>query len=188
VRLIVSTHYFADHMAALGLFSEADIITHQDYLATWKSEQFRSQEEAEHFVEPTITISDRMSIRWGEHRLDVFHNPGHTPSSLAVDVPTADLLHVSDTIVGNIGYFRYTTPAILAAAIDRLRLRGRRRILASHGNVVDAVALEHAASYLDAVVARPRPNAPLADYLPEGVAPNDFESVFHQRNLEQLAS
>src|SRR5215212_140208 len=30
VRIIVSTHYFSDHMAALGLFPEAEIITHED--------------------------------------------------------------------------------------------------------------------------------------------------------------
>lgn len=188
VRLIVSTHYFADHMAALGLFPEADIITHEGYLETWNSERYRSEEELAHFVEPTITVGDRMSIRWGAHRLDVFHNPGHTASSLAVDVPTADLLHVSDTIVGNIVYFAYTTPDRLAVALDELRRRGRQRILASHGAIVDPVALENAASYLGAAVARPRRNAPLADYLPEGVPPADFESIFHQRNMEQLAS
>jgi glyoxylase-like metal-dependent hydrolase (beta-lactamase superfamily II) len=174
VKVIVQTHYFADHMAALALFPEAEILAHAGYAETWKSERFRSGEEARHFVEPTMLIHDRLTVRWGKHVLDVFHNPGHTPSTLNVDIPSADLLHVADTVVGNIVYLAYSNPARMAEALERLKSRRRGRILASHGGVVDAMAIEHAAAYLR--------NIRGAHQL------NDFEQIFHQRNLEQLAS
>ena len=177
VKVIVQTHYFADHMAALGLFPEAAIIAHAGYKETWASERFRSDEEATHFVEPTMLIHDRLTIRWGKHELDVFHNPGHTASTLNVDIPSADLLHVADTIVGNIVYLAYSGPERMAKALETLRARGRKRILASHGEVEDAVAIDNAAQYLRGLLEGERePKL------------NDFEVVFHQRNLEQLAS
>lgn len=173
VKVIIQTHYFADHMAALGLFPEAEIIAQAGYRETWDSEKFRTDEEAKHFVEPTMLVHDRLTIRWGRHVLDVFHNPGHTPSTLNVDIPSADLLHVADTIVGNIVYLAYSEPQQMAQAVERLRARGRKNILASHGGIVDAVAIERAAAYLRNV----RGEHDL----------NDFEAIFHQRNLEQLA-
>jgi glyoxylase-like metal-dependent hydrolase (beta-lactamase superfamily II) len=178
VKVILQTHYFADHMAALGLFPEAEILAHAEYLETWKSERFRSDEEARHFVEPTMLIHDRLTIRWGRHALDVFHNPGHTRSTLNVDIASADLLHVADTLVGNIVYLAYSDAERMGEAVERLRARGRSRILASHGPVVDAVAIEKAAAYLHELVNGARISAAL----------NDFETIFHQRNLEQLAS
>src|SRR5215210_4197049 len=54
VRFIICTHYFSDHMAALKLFPRATIIAHQNYLDTFNSEAYRSEEEAGHFVEPDI--------------------------------------------------------------------------------------------------------------------------------------
>ncbi|HKO58982.1 MAG TPA: MBL fold metallo-hydrolase [Thermoanaerobaculia bacterium] len=178
VNVVIQTHYFADHMAALGLFPEAEILAHVDYKETWESERFRSEEEATHFVEPTMLIHDRLTLRWGRHTLDVFHNPGHTPSTLNVDIPSADLLHVADTLVGNIVYLAYSDAERMAVAVERLRARGRSRVLASHGGIEDAVAIEKAAKYLEDLVNGSQPSAPL----------NDFEAIFHQRNLEQLAS
>jgi|ERR1051325_444591 glyoxylase-like metal-dependent hydrolase (beta-lactamase superfamily II) len=174
VKVIVQTHYFADHMAALGLFPEAAILAQAGYKETWESERFRAEEEARHFVEPTMLVHDRLTIRWGRHVLDVFHNPGHTPSTLNVDIPTADLLHVGDTIVGNIVYLAYSDAQIMAAALERLKARGRTRILASHGPVVDAVAIDNASAYLKNLKGQHQLN--------------DFEAIFHARNLEQLAS
>src|SRR2546423_11180994 len=94
VRFIVSTHFFTDHMAALNLFPQARVIAHKDYLDTYNSELYRSEEEETHFREPDILVSDKMQIRWGKYVLDIFHNPGHTPSTLGLDVKAANLLMV----------------------------------------------------------------------------------------------
>jgi cyclase len=177
VRFVISTHYFSDHMAALTRFPEATIIAHELSANTFAIEQHRSDEEAAFFVEPGLTFSDRMTLHWGAHTLELFHNPGHTMSTIGVDVADADLLFTADTAVGNIAYIVYTTPKLVAQALERLRDRGRHRIISSHAGMRDAVALDHALAYLRA--------------LQEGGVEEpseDFERVFHRRNLEHLAA
>jgi glyoxylase-like metal-dependent hydrolase (beta-lactamase superfamily II) len=177
VRFIISTHYFSDHMAALARFPGATIIAHELSASTFASEQHRSDEETSFFIEPGLTFSDRLTLRWGAHTLELFHNPGHTMSTIGVDVADADLLFTGDTAVGNIAYVVYTTPELVAQALERLRDRGRHRIIASHGGMRDAVALDHALAYVRAL------QAGSADEPPE-----EFERVFHRRNLEHLAA
>lgn len=197
VRFIISTHYFSDHLAALRRFPGAEIVAHSLFMHTWASERFRSREEEQHFVPPTITFDDRMSMRWGPYTLDLFHNPGHTMSTIGVDVAAADLLHVGDTIVGNIAYLAYSAAEVITAAIQRAQQRARRLVLTSHGTPRDSVALAHASAYLDRLsdraaraVSAGRPEAirsiAIDDCLPGGLKGNDFENVFHLRNLETL--
>ena len=188
LRFIVSTHYFSDHLAALRSFPGADIIAHALYMHTWASEQFRSREEEEHFAPPTITFDDRMTIHWGNHTLELFHNPGHTMSTIGVDVASADLLHVGDTIVGNIAYIRYSPAQLLGEAIERARQRQRRLVLTSHGVPRDSVALQHAKTYLQNLVQKSGSGSELSleDCLAPGIVGTEFERIYHGRNVETL--
>jgi len=194
VRFIIATHYFSDHMAGLALFPEADIVAHRLHRHTFDTELHRTDEQRGFFVAPTVVVGEGLVLRFGRFTLDVFHNPGQTMGPLAVDVPEADLLHASDTLVGNIAYFSYTSPPLLTAALERLRQRGRRRVLASHGGVVTPGAFESALHYLSTLEAKVRRargegdagaigSLPLAECLPLGVTPTPFEDVFHRRNL-----
>jgi glyoxylase-like metal-dependent hydrolase (beta-lactamase superfamily II) len=185
------THYFSDHMAALRFFPKADILAHANYRETFDAERFRTPEEEARFVEPTIVIGDRLQLRWGAHTLDVFHNPGHTRSTLGVDIGGADLVHAADTIVGNIVYLAYGTAEQLATAVERLRRLGRSRVLTSHGSVRDARALADAATYLRNLEQRLAHGAreiDIAEVVAPGVVPTEFETVFHRRNLEALGA
>src|SRR5918912_2956533 len=198
VRFIICTHYFSDHMAALKLFPRATIIAHQDYLDTFNAEKYRSEEEAGHFVEPDILISDGIKIRWGRYTLDVFHNPGHTTSTLGIDVSEADLLMVGDTLVGNIVYLYYSTPELHQQALERLQRRARGHLISSHGPVRSPAALDNALFYLkrlgeSTLVARSSTmgeqsllKAPLESFLPTSVAATPFEKIFHERNLQTV--
>ena len=198
VRFIVATHYFSDHMAGLALFPEADIVAHRLHRHTFDTELHRTDEERAFFVAPTLVVSESLVLRFGRFSLDIFWNPGQTMGCLAVDVPEADLLHASDTLVGNIAYLCYSSPALLIAALERLKQRGRRRVLASHGGVVTPGAFESALHYTSSLEARVRqarkqddPPAieaiPLAACLPLGVTPTAFEDIFHRRNLASVA-
>jgi len=194
VRLIVSTHYFSDHIAALQLFPRATIIAHENYLDTFRSEQYRSKEEESYFVEPDILISDRIKIRWGRFTLDITHNPGHTTSTLAIEVPQANLLLVGDTVVGNILYLRYSTPERFVTALERLRQKSKDRLISSHGDVRSTTAIISAAFYLESLRQRAKQSeldesflaAPLEEFLPTGVQPTPFERIFHERNLQTI--
>ena len=118
-------------------------------MSTFSSEKYRSEEEEAHFVEPHILVSDGIKIRWGSYTLDVFHNPGHTASTLAIDIPEADMLMVGDGVVGNIVYLYYSTPERHFAALGRLRARARGRLVSSHGGVRSSAAIGNALFYLE---------------------------------------
>ena len=198
VAFIVSTHFFADHMAALNLFPQARVIAHKDYLDTFNSELYRSEEETTHFREPDILVSEQIQIRWGKYVLDIFHNPGHTSSTLAIDVKPADLLMVGDTLVGNIVYLTYSTPERFVHALEKLQARARSRVLSSHGNVRSSAAIGNAQFYLKSLAERTREarnsslveksllEAPLEVFLPAGVEATAFEKMFHARNLNTI--
>jgi len=79
---------------------------------------------------------------------------------------------------GNIAYFVYSSMDEVAEALNRLRLRGRRRMIASHGGLEEASTINCALAYLRAL---------RAGSVDEGQL-KDFERVFHRRNLDFLRS
>jgi glyoxylase-like metal-dependent hydrolase (beta-lactamase superfamily II) len=200
VRFILSTHYFSDHMAAFRLFPRAEIIAHRNAPQTFWSEEFRTQEEAGYFVEPTVAVSEGLVWKWGRYTLDIFYNPGHTASTLNVHVPEAGLLFAGDEAVGNIAYLHYSEPGLLSQALRRAALRGARRVVLAHGGVQSPEILENAVSYLDTLGAHVREtraesgefetigDIPLGKCLAPGLEGTEFERFFHARNLKSIAA
>jgi len=195
VELLISTHYFSDHMAAWNLFPEAPVVAHENAIATFWTEAFRSEEEVRHFRTPTMQLSGRLGLTWGRFELQLFENPGHTAGTLNVDIPELDLLHVGDTAVGRMAYIHYSAPEANGRALARAVDRGRRRVLRSHGGLTGPETLVSARGYLanlrTRVVEARRRNAPVTeiridDCLPAGPAATDFETFFHHRNLASI--
>lgn len=193
VAFFVITHYFSDHLAALSLFPEATVITHRGYLNTFYGEDYRTDEEAGFFASPGMLIEDRLLMRWGRHTLDIFHAPGHTASTLSVDVPSADLLLCSDNAVGNIAYFHYSHPHNIRAQLTRLAGIGRSRVIQGHGGVRRIDCLANALHYVDTIIgsaAAPPEEAvgPIDAYMAHGLAATEFEKFFHERNRKSIAA
>lgn len=198
VRFIVCTHYFCDHLAALNLFPGAKVIAHKNYLETFNSELYCSDEEKTHFREPDILVSDGLMIRWGKRTIDIFHNPGHTTSTLGIEIKDANLLLVGDTLVNNIVYLNYSTPERFVGALERLRSRAGSRVISSHGNVRSSEAIYHAQFYLESLGHQTRQarassqgeqsllQTPLERCLPPGIEATSFERIFHERNLHAI--
>lgn len=198
VRFIICTHFFRDHLAGLRLFPGASIIAHRNYTHTYDMESFRDEEEKEHSVEPDILVSDGILMRWGRYELDVFHNPGHTMSTLNIDIPGADLLMVGDNIVGNLVYLYYSTPALMKTALERLRRRGRSRIIEGHQGVLSGNTVDNARHYLESLASQvgaarrsANDNASILEIgleqcLKPGVGATAFERIFHERNLRTV--
>lgn len=198
VRFIVSTHYFSDHMAAFRLFPRAEILAHRYASQTFWSEAFRTEEEEGHFVEPTMLLSDSLSWIWGSYTLEIFHNPGHTMSTLNILVPEAGLLFAGDQAVGNIAYLRYSTPDLMLRALRRARQQGAGRVVLAHGGPNPPSVFENAEIYLRKLgehVRRTRAGAgefgdvreiPFESCLAPGVEGTEFERIFHERNLETV--
>ncbi len=190
VRFIICTHYFSDHLAALKLFPESQIIAHKDYRRTFDQERFRSEEEASFFVEPTFLISDDLTIRWGRFHLALFYNPAHTTGAINIDIPEADLIHVSDAIVGNMVYISYSSPDAFFPGLEKIKQRGRKKLISSHLGLRSIEAIYHAESYLRTLqdkVKEPGSNITLQECLPAGVEGTPFENIFHKRNVQCLS-
>lgn len=198
VRFIICTHFFRDHLAGLRLFPGASIIAHRNYTHTYDMESFRDEEEDDHSIVPDILVSDGILMRWGRYELDVFHNPGHTMSTLNIDIPGADLLMVGDNIVGNLVYLYYSTPALMKTALERLQRRGRSRIIEGHQGVLSGNTVDNARHYLESLAshvgaARRAANdhdsileIGLEQCLKTGVGATAFERIFHERNLRTV--
>ncbi len=195
VELLVSTHYFSDHMAAWRTFPEAPVVAHENSVATFWTEKFRSPEEAAHFRSPTYRLAGRLGLTWGRFNLELFENPGHTAGTLNVDIPELDLLHVGDTAVGRMAYIHYSAPEAVDRALARALGRGRGRVLRSHGPLTDDGALRSARGYLANLRARvlearaagrPVEEIRIEECLPAGPPATDFETLFHRRNLASI--
>src|SRR5262249_55355758 len=57
VRLVILTHGFSDHLAALGVFAGVPVLAHRALGETFAREEFRSDEEGTFFREPTVRIA-----------------------------------------------------------------------------------------------------------------------------------
>jgi glyoxylase-like metal-dependent hydrolase (beta-lactamase superfamily II) len=190
-RIFVSTHGFSDHLAALSLFPGVPLVAHADAERSFARETFRTSEEASFWVEPTLRIRHPVELQWGRYRLLLEPLGGHTESTLGIDVPALDTVFVGDTVVGNIVYLRYADRPRLRAALAWARERGRSRVVQGHGGIHPAACLDSALHYLDALEAAARTTVRsgslrLEACVPAGVAPSEFETVFHERNLDLL--
>ena len=195
VEFLVSTHYFSDHLAAWNLFPKAEVLAHENALATFWSEEFRTAEEVGHFRQPTILLSGRLGLSWGRFQVDIFENPGHTAGTLNVEIPELDLLHVGDTAVGRMAYVQYSAPEAIDRALARALARGRGRVLRSHGLLTSSETLRSARGYLANLRlrvlearsnGRPVSEIRIEECLPAGPPAIDFEAFFHARNLASI--
>ena len=199
VRMVAATHFMGDHIAGMTLFPEALALAHRHYRHAFLSQNRR----VDAFYREPDLVFDNLAIRWGPHELHLLSNPGKTMDHLSVDVPTADLTCAGDNIVGNIVYLSKADPAMLRAAVGRIRQFGRSRIVGGHMGAIDAAVLDNALHYLDRLqdtVVRIRTLAPaseaeariaairIEDCVAPGVAPTAFEREWHGHNLDAIVA
>lgn len=197
VSYIISTHYFSDHMAAFALFPESKIIAHQNYLHTFTSELFRSEEERARFVEPSIVFDSHLQLKWGSHILTIFHNPGHTLSTVAIDIDTADLIITGDHVFGNVVYLCYSTPEMIREALNRIRMTNRSIVITGHDGTASMDKVNDGLGYLkrlERYVKEARIHnseqfildIKIEDCVKPSANITEPERIFHQRNLQLI--
>jgi len=197
LKLIVCTHYFSDHMAAFPLFRPVPIIAHQYYEHTFTTEAYRNQEKKTRFVTPAITFSDEMTIHWGSNTLNLFYNPGHTLSTIAIDIPEADTIIMGDHSVGNIVYLYYSTPLMIKRALENIKSRNRSRIIAGHDGVSGIEKIENSLIYLDKLERSVKEaysigginrikEIKVEQCLANTAKVVDFDEIFHSKNLKAI--
>jgi glyoxylase-like metal-dependent hydrolase (beta-lactamase superfamily II) len=197
VSYIISTHYFSDHMAAFSLFPESKIIAHKNYLHTFTSELFRSEEERERFVEPSIVFDSCLQLQWGIYKINIFHNPGHTLSTVAIDIEAADLIITGDHVFGNVAYLCYSTPEMIREALNRIRMTNRSIVITGHNGIASMDKINDGLGYLEKLeryVKEARVhnseqlilNIKIEDCIKPNANITEPERIFHQRNLQLI--
>lgn len=190
VRTLISTHYYGDHTAGLKSFPEARIIAHETYAQTaalWPDKAAMERD----FVPASVLVSSRMTLPWGRYTLEIFHNPGHTMSTLNIDVEGADLLVVGDTVVANVVCLNDADPVRLPVAIRRAKERGRSRIVSGHDGVQPARCLDNAIFYYNRLLeagSRGITAPDVSALTPPGVTLSDTERFVHGLNMQLLAA
>lgn len=200
VAMVVITHYMNDHLAGLSQFRDATIVAHALYPHTYFSQQDRDAPDDDDFVHPTSIVHSCMEFNWGRHQVRIFHNPGHTVSTLNIDLPGSDAIVAADNLVGHMAYLSSTAPALLESALERIEQRGRRIVIPGHIGPQREEAPRHARTYLRRLqefVRAARDDAGrleparlrairLEDCAIGGRAITDFERTWHARNLRVI--
>lgn len=200
VRVVAATHFMSDHIAGYWMFPDALTIAHRHYRQTFLSQ---NRQVDAFYRKPQAVFDHTMDLRWGRHELHFVHNPGKTMDHLTVDVPSSDLACVGDNIVGNIVYLSRADPALIRAAIVRIRQFGRKTIVGGHVGCFPSTVLDNAIHYVDRMqeaVVRIRSEAASQDVeqriariaietcLAPQVEASAFEREWHQRNLEAVVA
>ncbi|MFQ5692691.1 MAG: MBL fold metallo-hydrolase [Nitrospinota bacterium] len=170
-RYFVPTHAHPDHIGGHGFFAEAEMICHEsieDQFARYPAhlEEFLPRVGLPDDVdfsgftmrEPSLTFSDRLTIRLGGRRIELLSADGHTRRHTMVWLPEEGVLFSGDNVVnqwppmcheGDIGGWYET--------LDRIHGEIRpRRIVPGHGPVCDAAFTRKVRETLKDVEARVR--------------------------------
>ncbi len=110
---LVLTHSHWDHILGPEYFPDLPIITQEayiavtsgthdkrirDYLTYWFAKEKIHRDEPFVVPQPTLTFSERMTLRVGDETLHFIHAPGHAADQLVVYHPPSRLLWSSDIL------------------------------------------------------------------------------------------
>lgn len=133
---VLVTHAHGDHVGGLGALPNAGVWIHPDEAA-------RFVEEAPEGRTIAGVLEDGQVLTFGEHRVEVFHLPGHTDGSVAFLV--SGVLVLGDSAIANVGDAFEQVPSHFSddpEQIDRslTALAGRLR---DRADEVDWLAFSH---------------------------------------------
>ncbi len=153
IRMVIVTHYHADHIYGLQAFKAkgAQIVGHKaarEYLHSdtarlrleaSRQELFPWVDETTRLLEPDRWIEDEATIRVGNTEFILRHvGPAHTPEDLVVYLPQAGVLFAGDLVFrGRIPYVGQANSRRWIDAIDKLMSFQARLIVPGHGPVSD---------------------------------------------------
>ena len=87
---------------------------------------------------PSLTFSDRMSFKLGDHTFNLFYTPGHSDANISVFIPEERVVFVGDTIFSNCQTWLHTCDIdALFATLRFLNTLEVDHIVPGHGPVVD---------------------------------------------------
>jgi len=169
IEYIILTHYHAVRTLGASAYGAKHIIAHEGTLRLitergaqdFESEArrfprlFRDIDSIPGLTWPTMTFTDRMSLQFGERRIDLVHyGRGHTEGDIGIHLPAEGVLFAGDLVEANTA--PYCGDAFLqewmTTTLDRVAAVGATKIVGGRGGTVRGpdipAAIEETRAYL----------------------------------------
>lgn len=172
LRFLINTEYHLDHIFGNHYFAGlCPVVSHRHTLESFWS--FRPGVDAYDYMvdlvknddpqgvklmpsrkdltvnAPTVTFSDNLTLRVGEHVFELIHTPGHTKGQIAVFVPKEKVVFVGDTVFCERQvWFHSADPDRWLDSLDFLETLEVDHIVPGHGPICDKAYLLKQSAYL----------------------------------------
>nr|WP_273702424.1 MBL fold metallo-hydrolase [Tepidanaerobacter syntrophicus] len=98
---------------------------------------------------PSITFSDKMTFKSGNHTFKLHYTPGHSDANISIFVPEERVVFVGDTVFSNCQiWFHTCDPDALLSSLRFLSTLDVDYIIPGHGPVVDKTYLKYQAGFI----------------------------------------
>lgn len=161
IRYIINTEHHVDHIFGNYFFNGAGtVVAHEGVLNEFMTRYpeinpYEYAKEAiptddpegesifpdektyfENYNAPTVTFTENLTIRLGDHTLELMHTPGHTPGQVCIHVPEERAVFCGDTIFNQCQTWLFTSDITKwLAALDVLASLDVDHIIPGHGPV-----------------------------------------------------
>ncbi len=145
VRIVINTHYHADHTYGTHLFENALVVSHglcRDLLDTRGRKSVEAaQRSSSDFSDTSVVLpsmvfrTGTLSVHLGNKTVELWHSPGHSPDSVVCYIKEDRILFAADTLMP-IPFFADGSYDDFVASLQALRNRGFECIVQGHGEVV----------------------------------------------------
>lgn len=152
VRVVINTHYHADHTFGTCLFPEALVVSHALCRELLDTRGRKSVEEARRssnefndieVVLPSMVFkSGKLTVHLGNKTVELWHSPGHSPDSVACFVKEDRILFAADTLMP-VPYFVDGDYDDFVSSLHKLRGHGFESVVQGHGEVILRGEVEH---------------------------------------------
>ncbi|MEE8442465.1 MAG: MBL fold metallo-hydrolase [Dehalococcoidia bacterium] len=162
VRFIINTEPHLDHWTGNAFF-EAPIIAHTGVRQRMvETDPASFAERAETMGEenlklmrdytiklPTITYTDRLTLRLGDHTFECILMPGHTPFQSAVFIPEERVVFTSDNVFCRVQTFLHeAVPDLWLKSLEELRSLEADILVPGHGETCGKDYLDEQAAFI----------------------------------------
>lgn len=122
-----------------------DIIERQDP----EGLKYMPSEEEYILNPPTITFSDNMKFKLGDHSFELYYTPGHSDANISVYIPEEKVVFVGDTLFAKCQiWFHSCDPDALFNTFNFLSLLDVNYIVPGHGPIVGKEYIKEQAGFI----------------------------------------
>lgn len=157
VQYIINTHYHGDHSGGNIFYPAASVIAHENTRENLTNGAMYGPEPAlEDSDLPAITFQDKMTLRFGEERIEMEHLAnGHTNGDIIVHFTKSNVLHIGDILLDAKALPFTSDPEALQLVLERILeiADAETKIVPGHGRILLAQDVQDVWEILEVTIA-----------------------------------